>query len=383
VEAPDVPGEIGCAELADAVGHVVRSVGDQRAVAADPVGELVDVVDSDDDHRRARAGRGRRPEAVGCRVEMDETLAGDDGGVLEAVVGAGHYRSWWEAEHGAEPGLRGADVVVRQQGDRLVRAVGRADGATGSPQQRRLIRGSSADDLRQRVPQRSQARQLGVEAAELVLDDLGKVPVGRGQVMGDWAPAGGSLVELRRGSGWRRAAPRQLTGGDFDAATGLAVDDPARGRRCLCETSGSAVGGERKYCNLVAVGDLGVSDDLIGLATFAGYEDQIAGGGGGECRRDCLRSIGDCPDAVTVFCRAGDDLGNDLIGILCARVVGSDDDLVGQFGCDPAHDGALGAVSVAAAAEHRQDLAGDSWPDAAGIEYDTGDNAAPVDVACD
>ena len=48
---------------------------------------------------------------------------------------------------------------------------------------------------------------------------------------------------------------------------------------------------------------------------------------------------------------AGEDVGDDRAGVLGARVVGGDDQLVGQLGAGGAHEGALGAVAVAAGAE--------------------------------
>ena len=55
---------------------------------------------------------------------------------------------------------------------------------------------------------------------------------------------------------------------------------------------------------------------------------------------------------------AGDarkDLVDDRIGVFGARVVGRDDDVVGELGRDPSHDGALGPVAVAAAPEDDDD----------------------------
>ena len=55
---------------------------------------------------------------------------------------------------------------------------------------------------------------------------------------------------------------------------------------------------------------------------------------------------------------AGQDLGDDRVGILAAWVVGCDDRDIGELGGDPAHDRPLPPVAVAAAAEHAHDAVG-------------------------
>ena len=55
--------------------------------------------------------------------------------------------------------------------------------------------------------------------------------------------------------------------------------------------------------------------------------------------------------------RAGQDLGADRLGLLAARIVVGDDDVIGERGGDPAHDRPLALVAVAAAAEHAHEPA--------------------------
>src|SRR5512133_255934 len=55
---------------------------------------------------------------------------------------------------------------------------------------------------------------------------------------------------------------------------------------------------------------------------------------------------------------AGQNLGDDRVGILAPWVVGGDDRNIGALGGDPAHDRPLPPVAVAAAAEYADDTVG-------------------------
>ena len=75
----------------------------------------------------------------------------------------------------------------------------------------------------------------------------------------------------------------------------------------------------------------------------------------GERHRELDRGAAVGLDADVPAADPGDDLGDDRVGVLRARVVGGDDDLVGQARGDLAHERALAAVAVAARAEDDDD----------------------------
>src|SRR5438552_12329892 len=94
--------------------------------------------------------------------------------------------------------------------------------------------------------------------------------------------------------------------------------------------------------------------DLGRLVTFARYHHGITAFGpmqGGADRPATVR-LGRIPAGVGAgLARAGDDLVDDRLGPFRARVVGGHPDPVREAGGDPAHDRALAAIAVAAAAE--------------------------------
>src|SRR5262245_56117636 len=96
------------------------------------------------------------------------------------------------------------------------------------------------------------------------------------------------------------------------------------------------------------------ADDLVGLVPLARDDHGVAGAGPGERVRDGRATVG-LGGPARVAARHGPHPGQDLVddgaGRLRARVVRGDPHPIGQPRRDPAHDRALAAVAVAAAAE--------------------------------
>src|SRR5205823_884962 len=95
--------------------------------------------------------------------------------------------------------------------------------------------------------------------------------------------------------------------------------------------------------------DDAVADDLIGLVSLAGDNDDVGRGGAVDGVGDGVAAVLDRLDV-----RAGDaghDLLDDRLRILAAGVVAGDDDAVGHARGDLPHLRALPLVAVAAAAE--------------------------------
>ena len=103
-------------------------------------------------------------------------------------------------------------------------------------------------------------------------------------------------------------------------------------------------------------GEVLMIDLLIVLVTLTCQHDHIVG----QC---IVHGVVNGLDAVGLhhilraFRHACEDLADDEHGVLRAGIVGGDNGEVGQPCGDFAHDGALGAVAVTAAAEHTDELA--------------------------
>src|SRR5207247_3241212 len=98
----------------------------------------------------------------------------------------------------------------------------------------------------------------------------------------------------------------------------------------------------------VIEGNCSVPELLTLLVPLARDHDDVVRLGGLD--RVCDRGTA-VPDDLRVAVDAGHDLVDDRAGILAARVVGGHDRDVRELGGDPAHDRALLAVAVTAAAE--------------------------------
>src|SRR5438093_10660099 len=93
---------------------------------------------------------------------------------------------------------------------------------------------------------------------------------------------------------------------------------------------------------------------LVRLVAFARYHHRITGFGPMQRRADCPGAVG--LDRIPAGAGAGlahadEDLVDDPLRPLRARVVGGHPDAVRETGGDAAHDRALPAITVAAAAE--------------------------------
>src|SRR6266508_3292471 len=103
------------------------------------------------------------------------------------------------------------------------------------------------------------------------------------------------------------------------------------------------------------------ADDLVGLMTLAGDDDHVAGAGPAERALDGGLPVRKClmPVHHRATRDARQDVGDDRLGRLAPRVVRGDPDAVAEARGDGAHERALAAVPVAAAAEdHREPPAG-------------------------
>jgi hypothetical protein len=88
--------------------------------------------------------------------------------------------------------------------------------------------------------------------------------------------------------------------------------------------------------------------------TFAGDYQHVASAQVAHRRPDRLGAVA---DLLGAGCRR-QDRGADRRGVLAAGIVVGDDDAIGLLGRDPAHQRALGAVAVAAAADDADEAPG-------------------------
>src|SRR4051794_35872686 len=117
----------------------------------------------------------------------------------------------------------------------------------------------------------------------------------------------------------------------------------ASGRR-----HGAGLQGARGFLGVVEVALVG-ADDLVVLVALAGDQDDVAGAGVGQDALDGGPAVGFLIDrGPAAGGEAGADLVDDRPGVLGARVVAGDPDVVGQGLGDGGHARALGAVAVAA-----------------------------------
>jgi hypothetical protein len=100
---------------------------------------------------------------------------------------------------------------------------------------------------------------------------------------------------------------------------------------------------------------LDAADVLIVLVALAGDQDHVGGRRRAHREADRLGPVLDHVDLV-VADGAGQDLGNDEVGRLEARVVAGDHHVLGLLDRDRAHQRPLAGVAVAAAAEHAPQL---------------------------
>ena len=104
----------------------------------------------------------------------------------------------------------------------------------------------------------------------------------------------------------------------------------------------------------VVEGEHVLADDLVGFVALAGDEEKVARAGPIECGSDGGVPVRHHSTALQVgphSADAGDDLLDDGRWILAPRVVRGHPQPVGEPRGDPAHDGALPPIPVAAAAE--------------------------------
>src|SRR3990170_2493194 len=102
------------------------------------------------------------------------------------------------------------------------------------------------------------------------------------------------------------------------------------------------------------------TDNLIRLVALAGDDDDVAGAGPGKGAPDGDLPVRKCLMPVerriswALGRDARDDVGDDRLGPLAPRIVGGDPDAIAEARGDGAHERALAAVAIAAAAEdHR------------------------------
>ena len=100
----------------------------------------------------------------------------------------------------------------------------------------------------------------------------------------------------------------------------------------------------------IVEGDGPVAEDLIGFVPLAGDEERVPRLAGADRRGDRLRPIHDRDDVLGAA-HSGLYLPNDRGGVLASRIVGRDDDQVGEPRGGGAHQRPLSPVSIAAAAE--------------------------------
>src|SRR6185437_5060467 len=122
----------------------------------------------------------------------------------------------------------------------------------------------------------------------------------------------------------------------------------AAARRYAAGSRGRSEPAQRFARDLAVVERERVVGELLALfVALAGDHDHVAFAGFADSAGDRLAPVR--LDLGTVS--ALEDLGDDRFGLLAARIVGGDDRDVGELGRDPAHQRALAAVAVAAAAE--------------------------------
>ncbi len=95
------------------------------------------------------------------------------------------------------------------------------------------------------------------------------------------------------------------------------------------------------------------ADELVVLVALAGDQHDVAGDRGVDGRGDRRRAIVQHLRAPWLG-EPGEDVRDDALRILAARIVVGDEERVGERLGDPAHLRALAAVALAAAAEHAQ-----------------------------
>src|SRR3954454_4811564 len=103
------------------------------------------------------------------------------------------------------------------------------------------------------------------------------------------------------------------------------------------------------------------ADDLPGLVPLAGDQQHIARL---ECGHRSVNRLASVADLAHVWRtrRAVHDGGADRAGVFAPRIVIGDDDAVGVLGGYSAHQCTLALVTVAAGAEHNDELAFDIRP---------------------
>ena len=90
---------------------------------------------------------------------------------------------------------------------------------------------------------------------------------------------------------------------------------------------------------------------------LAGHQHHVVGAGHADRLGDRARAVAQ-DDRAGAVGEAGDDVGDDRVAILAARIVVGDDRDIGAALGDRRHLRALAAVALAAAAEHADQLAG-------------------------
>src|ERR1700686_4440934 len=96
-----------------------------------------------------------------------------------------------------------------------------------------------------------------------------------------------------------------------------------------------------------------VADDLPGLMALASDQERIALAKAGDRGPDRFAAVANLPAALG----GGQDRRADRCRIFAAGIVVGDNDMVGIFGSDRAHQRTFAGVAVAAGAKHHNEAA--------------------------
>ena len=99
--------------------------------------------------------------------------------------------------------------------------------------------------------------------------------------------------------------------------------------------------------------DNAIANNLAGLMTLAGNQQDVSGRKFRDRPSDCFRAIANFDSAG----RVGQNCGADCRRILAARVVVRNNDSICIFCRDPAHDWTLAGIPVATRTEYDEELA--------------------------
>src|SRR5437868_9775435 len=103
------------------------------------------------------------------------------------------------------------------------------------------------------------------------------------------------------------------------------------------------------------------ADDLVILVTLAGYQNQISDVRLRYRLMNRVRAIGNLSVRPAGLANSLLRVAKDLLGILGARIIGSENDNVAQTSRRLAHWRALGSIAITAATKDSDDLAFDDF----------------------